>query len=177
MPVGRTSSPAGTPRVPGRIIEGMREAIADPRRRPRAYIRLSAHGGVRGEAYDFEYVIDALGHTTSRLTDELSGEQHVSRDDPSRPGDPGRFALLAEAVDLVSLMQVEQQTGGFVPDSVVGRLEVSDGEQSVSFLFPAGDSLAARAQADIPDRLRHAVEVVYQAAEASFGNDEPRRNE
>jgi hypothetical protein len=158
-----TARPAGTPHVPGRIVEGIREAIADPKRRPGAYIRLTASGGVHGEEYEFEYVIDASGTARSRLRDELHGRHLSGRDEPARR-DPARFTSLAEAIDVESLMRAEDAAGGFPPDSVVGRLEVSDGEQRVSFAFLADEGQAARAQIRMADPLRRAVDVVYGAA-------------
>lgn len=158
-----TARPAGTPQVPGRLVEGMREAIADPTRRPGAYIRLTASGGVHGEEYEFEYMIDASGTTTSRLRDELNNRDRSDRGEPTRQG-VDRFKSLAEAIDIEALVQAEHPAAGFPPDSVVGRLEVSDGEQSAGFAFLADDGQAERAQVSTSEPLQRAVDAVYGAA-------------
>ena len=165
MPTERKSVPIHAPRLTGRIVEGMRAAIADPKSRPQAYIRLSASGGVRGEAYDFEYRIDAAGRSSVRLRDELKERRAARRaSEPKTKAQPTRFAALARALDIETLLRSETPSGGFPPDSVVGRLEVSDGEQTVTFLFLADDAQAARARMPAPEALRKAVDAVYRAA-------------
>lgn len=168
------SIPIHTPRVPGRIVEGLRAAIADPRSRPRAYIRLSASGGVRGEAYDFEYRIDAAGHASARLLDELKGRRAAQPARETKAADPERFAALASAIDIGALLRGEAPSGGFPPDSVVGRLEVSDGEQTETFLFLADAEQATRARMVAPDPLRKAVDAVWSAAARHLGADDVR---
>lgn len=165
------ASPAGTPKVPGRIVEGMREAIADPRSRPRAYIRLTAAGGVHGEHYEFEYQIDASGQTVSRMRDELNGRHHSGRQGDAQK-DLDRFRSLAETIDVESLLRAEHASGGFPPDSVVGLLEISDGEQTASFAFLADDTQAAQARIHTPEPLRRAVDAIYGAAAACLDDDD-----
>ena len=169
-----TARPGAVPQVPGRIVEGMREAIADPRTRPRAYIRLTAAGGVRGEEYEFEYQVDASGTTTTRLRDELTGRDRNDRQQADEKQDPDRFRSLAESIDIESLVRMEQPSGGFPPDSVVGRLEVSDGEQVVSYTFLADFDKAERANIPAPVPLRRAVEAIYGTAARSLKDDNIR---
>jgi hypothetical protein len=174
MPIEPKSIPIHVPRVAGRIVEGLRAAIADPKTRPRAYIRLSASGGVRGEAYDFEYRIDAGGRTSARLLDELKGRRVAGPSVSTEAADPARFAALTATLDIEALMRSETPTGGFPPDSVVGRLEVSDGEQTATFLFMADDEQARRARLPAPDSLRKAVDAVYRAAAAHLHTEDVR---
>ena len=168
------AAPTGTPNVPGRIVDGMRKAIANPKDHPRAFIRLTASGGTHGEKYEFEYMIDGTGNITSRMRDELKGRDCRGRPDADKQADPKRFASLAEAIRIDSLMGTERAAGGFPPDSVVGRLEISDGEQSVSFAFLADDSQAARAGFRTSESLLRAVDVVYQAAAAHLNEKDVR---
>jgi hypothetical protein len=171
MPREPNARPAGTPKVPGRLVQGIGEAIADPARRPNAYIRLIASGGVHSEEYDFEFRIDASGNITSHLRDELYGRHRSDRVQVGQQADPERFRSLARAIDLESLVRLDYQARGFPPDSVVGRLEVGDGEQSASFTFLADDAQAAEATTRTPDPLRRAVDAVYAAAAAYLGDD------
>jgi hypothetical protein len=170
MATAPSSIPIGTPRLPGRIVEGLRRVAADPKGHPNAYLRISASGGVHGEAYDFEYRIDAAGRASGRLRDELKG---VSLPDAARSAkkaakaDPARFVALVESLDIEALMRSDVPSGGFVPDSVVGRLEISDGEQTATFLFPASDQPAQRAY--MADPLRKAADALFDAAAAHLG--------
>lgn len=162
--------PLATPQLPGRIAQGLRKAIEDPKKYPKAYIRLSASGGVHGESYDFEYRIEATGRATSRLHDELKGRRVAQQAATGKAASPARFAALAKAIDIEALLRSEPVSGGFAPDSVVGRLEISDGEQTATFLFQASDEPAAGARASDP--LRRAAAEVYKAAAAHLGTDD-----
>jgi hypothetical protein len=169
MAAESNTAPSGTPQVPGRLAEGLRAAMAEPQRHPEAYIRLSVSGGVHGEAYALEYRMDATGHTTGRLVDEMKGRRHEAPAPSKQAPDPARFAALARSIDIESLMRADNLGGGFPPDSVVGRLEVSDGEQTASFVFLADDAQADHAGRRAPDPLRKAAAAVYQAAAAHLG--------
>ena len=71
MPADPKQLPSTRRRTRYRIAAGLRAAFADPKTHPQAYIRLTASGGVRSEAYDFEYRIDASGKTSVHLRDEM----------------------------------------------------------------------------------------------------------
>lgn len=174
MPADPQSSPLHAPPQPGRLLENFRAAIADPKARPGAHIRLRATGGVHGEGYDFDYVVDAAGNVSGHLRDELKG-RHVERltGDNQKQG-PASFAALAEAIDIEALLRSETPRGGFPPDSVVGRFEISDGEQTETFLFLADEHQARRAALFAPDPLRKAIEAVWRAASAQMGSDDVR---
>jgi hypothetical protein len=159
MATGSRTIPIGTPQVPGRVVGGIQAAIADPASRPQAYIRLRASGGVRGERYEFEYTVDAAGRAQARLLDELKDRRHATpapaEAAASKAADPRQFATLARALDIESLMRAESPAGNFPPDSVVGRLEVSDGEQTATF-------------------LRKAVDAVFRSAAKALGTEDVR---
>jgi len=158
------SIPTQAPPSPGRITEGLRAAIADPRARPGAFIRLRVTGGVRGESYDFEYRIDAEGREAGHLRDELKGRRAEKGMADAPASDPARFAALVRALDLEALMRSDTPAGGFPPDSIVGRLEVSDGEKTASFLFLADEKQARRAMRAAPAALGSAIDSLFGAA-------------
>jgi hypothetical protein len=164
MPTEPKSIPIHVPHTPGRIVEGIYEAIADPKTHPQAYIRLTVSGGIRGEAYDFEYRIDAKGQSNVRLRDELKNFQTQVIQADTEFIDPKCFATLVSALDIANLIRCETQSGGFPPDSVVGRLEISDGDQKATFLFLANEEQAKQARLLAPDPLRKAVDTIYRTA-------------
>jgi hypothetical protein len=171
MSDAHSSAPHGTPRVPTRLVEGLKAAIADPERRAGAYVDLSVAGGVRGEAYEFEFHVDATGRTTSRLRDELHERHREARDlEPDR----SRFTALAEAIDVEALLHADAPAARFPPDSVIGRLEISDGEQTVRFTFLADEEQAERSMAMASEPLRKAVGAVYETAAKVLGDDQVR---
>jgi hypothetical protein len=171
MPDPDNSAPHGTPQVPGRLAAGLKEAVAEPDRRAGAYVRLVVSGGVHGERYDFEYHVDAQGAAASALHDELHG-RHVQarRPEPDRQ----RFRALAEGIDVAGLLDAEPPPHRIPPDSVVGRLEISDGEQTARFRFLADPEQAERARAVAPEPLRHAVDLVYESAAKMMGEERLR---
>ncbi|MEO5696359.1 MAG: hypothetical protein ABIQ60_04395 [Burkholderiaceae bacterium] len=174
----RSTIPIATPKLPDRLVEGLRRAVAEPAQHAGAYVKLSASGGVHGESYEFEYRVDAAGRVSGRLLDELKGVRVSGADAGARKGakpasaaDPKRFAQAVKAIDIEALMRSDAPSGGFVPDSVVGRLEVSDGEQTATFLFQIDDAPAGRATATAAAPLRRATDAVWSAAAAHFGFD------
>jgi hypothetical protein len=177
MATAPRSIPIGTPKLPNRLVDGLRRVVADPKRYPGAYVKLSASGGVHGESYDFEYRIDAQGRATGRLLDELKSVRVTDADVAARKGaksasaDPKRFAEIVKAIDVEALLRSDKPSGGFVPDSVVGRLEISDGEQTATFLFQPDDTQARRATASVAEPLRHATDAVWRAAAAHLGTE------
>ncbi len=169
MPTSRKTIAINPPKLAASVAAGLRRAIEDPARHPDAYISLSASGGLHGEHYEFEYRIDAAGRVTSRLTDELKGRRHAERALAGNAVDPSRFVALARAIDVPALLRVTPVSGGFPPDSVVGRLEVGDGKKAATFLFLADDEQAPRSRAVAPAPLRKAAAAVYAAAAAYLG--------
>jgi hypothetical protein len=56
----------------------------------------------------------------------------------------------------------------------VGRLEVSDGEQTATFLFQADEQQPGRMRQHVPDALRKAIDAVFRAAAATLRVDDLR---
>ncbi len=178
MATAPRSIPIATPKLPGRLVDGLRRAVAEPERHAGAYVKLSASGGVHGESYEFEYRVDAAGRVSGRLLDELKGVRISGADAGARKGakpasaaDSKRFAQAVKAIDIEALMRSDTPSAGFVPDSVVCRLEVSDGEQTATFLFQVEDAPAGRTTANVAEPLRRATDAVWRAASAHFGFD------
>jgi hypothetical protein len=157
------AAPHGTPHLPARIVEGLKAAVAEPDRRAGAYVHLAVAGGVHGEHYEFEYRVDAHGRATGRLHDELHGRSVAARE---LEADPERFRALAEGIDVAALLGAGESGHGALPDSVIGRLEISDGEQTVRWRF-----LPDREQAE---PLRRAVDLVYESAAKALAEERLR---
>ena len=164
MPADPKTAPFHAPPDPNRIAAGLRAAFADPKTHPQAYIRLTASGGVRGEAYDFEYRIDASGKTSVHLRDEMKGVRLTEPAPDAKKVTAAQFASLAAALDIDALMRSETPSGKFPPDSVVGRLEIGNGADKAIFLFLADEEQAKQARIAVPDPLRKAVDALYRAA-------------
>jgi hypothetical protein len=177
MTTAPRSIPIGTPKLPGRLVEGLRRVVADPKQHPGAYVKLTASGGVHGESYDFEYRVDAAGRVSGRLHDEMKGVRVTDADVAARQGaktakaEPKRFAEIVKAIDIEALMRGDGPSGGFLPDSIVGRLEICDGEQTATFLFQPDDAQARRTRAVMADALRRATDAVWRAAAAHLGTE------
>ncbi|MGX7678867.1 hypothetical protein ACSMXN_08205 [Jatrophihabitans sp. DSM 45814] len=172
MADGSLGRPAGVPNLPGRIADGMRQAAANPGSRPRAYVQLTASGGAHSERYVFEYRVDSMGNVSSSLHDDLKDRHHEATRERKRQADPEAFRRLVDSIDVDALVRAEQAATGFPPDSLVGRLEISDGEQSTSFVFLADDVQAARAERQLNQPLRHAIDAIYRSASAHLEADD-----
>jgi len=172
MPNERKSIPINAPQVPGRVVDGFKAAIADPKQKPNAFIRLTASGGVHGESYEFEFRIDAAGRIDTHLVDELKQRRYALPANAMKVAAPSRFVDIARALDIDALVKVQGPSVGFPPDTVVGRLEINDGEQSTSLIFLADDQQASRTRYSVPGPLRKAVDLLYREAATQLGTDD-----
>lgn len=172
MPNEPKSIPIAAPQVPGRVVDGFKAAIADPKKKPNAFIRLTASGGVHGESYDFEFRIDAAGRVETHLIDELKQRRYASPSHAVKIAAPSRFVEIARALDIDVLAKAQNPSAGFPPDSVIGRLEINDGEQSMSLVFLADDQQASHARYLAPSPLRKAVDLLYREAAIHLGTDD-----
>lgn len=168
------SIPAQAPPAASGVAEGLRAAAADPAARRGAFVRLHVFGGVHGEAYELDYRIDADGRESGQMKDDLKGRSDQTSAAKSKVVAPARFAAMLRAIDVDSLMRADPPRTGFPPDSVVGRLEISDGERTESFLFLANETQAVDARMATPSALSKAADVLFDAAADHFGTKEVR---
>jgi hypothetical protein len=150
-------SPSGPPDIQQPIATGDAGA-------PR--VRLTIEGGARGEEYRFHFEAAAGGGVAYGLKSDLTGRQigdAVSRIEPSQ------FERLLRTADPGRLKQAQRSRLPPIPPcSLVGRLEVFDGEQRVHVVFMADPEQARQAGHRTPPAVRRTVERIYDLAAAGM---------
>lgn len=135
-------------------------AIDDDQSRRRISVKMTVRGGRPSQRYTFDFTATGEGAASCRVDDQL--RKRKSESSAAR-------ATLAQKdfVDLLKKIRpaLERPTEQplFLPDTVVGILEVSDGT-AVRQIYFAADPDQAQTQNKVPPReVRQAVEAVYAA--------------
>jgi hypothetical protein len=144
---------------PPSLAENLTLALKDDRVRRSFRVKLTIHGGVRGQDYSFEFLATGDGTAECRFECSLSG----------RKGGPEKFSHADK--DFTSLLgklqktlQLPHEQPQFLPDTLVGVLEVSDGV-NVRRLYFAADLEQAKTQGKSPPlELLAAVDAIYSIA-------------
>jgi hypothetical protein len=141
---------------PPSLADNLKLAVKDEGVRRSVRVTLKIHGGVRGQNYSFEFSAAGDGAAQCRFECGLSGRKGES-EKASLP-DKDFAGLLGKLQKTVQLPH-EQPT--FLPDTVVGVLEVSDGANVRKFYF-AADPEQAKTQGKPPaPELLAAVNAIY----------------
>lgn len=156
-----TSTPAQTT-----LRERIATAIADAASRRPMVVRMTVRGGLPSQRYRFEFEAKGDGSATCRVDDEIK----------RRPAAEARVRRTLEDREFVALLRrVEpalarpRETPAFLPDTLVGILEVSDGS-TVERLYFAADPEQARLQNKVPPReVQQAIDAVYAAGASLTG--------
>jgi hypothetical protein len=99
---------------------------------------------------------------------ELTGR--AARAEPHRLD----FAALARAIDPAALLEADLPAPRFPPDSLVGRLEISDGEQTLTLFYMADPEQAQAAGFRPPAALARAIDAIYAQGARLLGSDDIR---
>lgn len=153
--------PAAAPSVPGELVKKVAQGISDPENAPDLRVALWVEGGVHSERYEFHFEASGSGEGFARLRNELTGRQAEPRTFELEPSD---FSDLLRTLDVRRLIRAAEQQPRIPPDSVIGRLEISDSEQRVSTVFMADAEQAKDAGYELPREVAHAVDWIYDLA-------------
>jgi hypothetical protein len=131
-------------------------AIKDESIRREFTVKLRVRGGIPSQGYSFDFSAAGDGTAECRFECSMSGRKGESKNTKLATKDLA--ALLRKLERVVSLPQ-EQPL--FLPDTVVGILEVSDGTSLRRFYF-AADPEQAKTQGKIPPaELLQVVNAIY----------------
>jgi hypothetical protein len=155
MAQNEKKKPSAFPAPPS-LAENLKLAVKDERVRRAFRVALTIHGGVRGQNYSFEFAATGDGDVRCAFECGLSGRKGKS--EKSSLADKDFASLLGK---LQKTMQLPHDQPKFLPDTVVGVLEVSDGADMRRFYF-AADPEQAKTQGKVPPaELLAAVNAIY----------------
>lgn len=133
-------------------------------------VSLLVAGGAPSQRYRFRFDADGSGQAQAELGCELSGREG---DATGRRLARKEFADLVREIVASGLLEVPMEQPRFLPDTVVGTLELSDGRSSLRWDF-AADPEQARAQAAVPPpAVERAVGQIYSRGAKLMGKRAP----
>jgi hypothetical protein len=163
-------TPQGTPITTtadvGLDEERLSQLLKDPTRRGSVIVRLVVHGGVADERYELDLRATGDGELQFSLDDALRRRRlervQIRIDDT-------RFSEIVRSLEPMALARTVQRAGGFPPCSLIGRLEVTIGDRTITSYFMADPEQARTAGYEPPPSVSRAVEMLYEEAEQRLG--------
>jgi hypothetical protein len=148
-------------------LQGALEAAAGGAVDPRLEISLIVAGGAPSQRYRFAFRGAGAGDAESDLECQPSKRRGTSKQ-TAKP-DPAQFADLVRAILASGLLEVPQQQPRFLPDTVVGKLEISDGSSRRRWYFAADPDQASVQQLQTPPAVAKAADAIYAAGGRLMG--------
>lgn len=140
------------------LREKLALSIKDEDVRRHFAIKMNVRGGMMSQRYSFDFSAAGDGTAKCRFESALTRRKGESRKKGLAAGD-----LVALLRKLERAVQLPREQPRFLPDTVVGILEVSHGTSLRRFYF-AADPEQAKTQGKVPPReLLQAVDAVYAA--------------
>lgn len=147
------------------LAQEQREGAEDLR------VRLRIGGGAPSQRYQLEFEVAATGEARALLRDELTDRR--AQAEPGRL-EPGEVQRLLGTIDEVALLRTEPVQPAFLPDTVVGILEVSDGSDLYRTYFIADPAQAEAQERPPPEAVRAVVEQIYELVARLLDIEDPR---
>ena len=136
----------------------LRRALRDEQARRPVTISLQVRGGAPGQAYSFDFRAAGDGTARAELSDALRQRQARSGAASVEERD---FARLLRRIVSSGVLELPEEPPRFLPDTVVGILEVSDGRSTYRRYFAADPDQAAVQGKSPPPELVRAIEPIY----------------
>ena len=148
------------------LKERVSRGIEDEGGRRSLQVRLKVRGGLPSQHYAFDFAAGGDGAATCQVEDQLRKRAGASGTKRSTLSDK-EFVSLLKKVQPALDSPVEPPS--FLPDTVIGILEISDGAASRRIYF-AADPEQARTQGKVPPReVLEAADAVYAAGASLLG--------
>lgn len=156
-----------TPESAAETVEQALRAAASGDDSHEVVVRMTVHGGVASERYEFTFEGHGDGRLSSSLRCALTG-----RDRPQR-------SSLAPSASLRSLLTslrpaaiaASEPPPQIPPDSLVGRLEITADGETVAAVFMADEEQARDAGYPVPPEVREAAAAIYELSAAQLDID------
>ena len=152
------SIPTQSPVTSSSLAERLRVVRKLPEEMRGIRVTLHVSGGVAGQSYTFRFTASGEGDVTCHIRCELSKrDAHTRKSQLSQE----EFGDLLDKIRSSKLLELDPEPAGFLPDTVVGCLEITDGRNVYRTYF-AADADQARVQNRIvPRPLKRAVDAIY----------------
>jgi hypothetical protein len=143
--------------VPQRsLIEAVELALKDEERRRRFVVKLTVRGGLKDKKYSFDFTASGDGAAHCRLECSMTGRKGESG--KATLTDTEFTGLLRKVEPAVRLPQDQRR---FLPDTLLGILEISDGTETRRIYFAADPEQAKTQDRVPPPEVMAAVNAIY----------------
>ena len=143
---GEPSLSPPLPSVPASPRETLLKAVQEPRVAEEVTVALKISGGLPSQAYRFEFRASGKGEVHCEMRSELTSRQAKAQ---VQQLESKQFTALLRNLLASGVLEVPQEPPRFLPDTLVGRLEISDGK-SVHRIYFAADPDQASVQDKVP---------------------------
>ena len=154
------------PSIPQSPRETLMRAIKEPQAGEDITVALKVGGGLPSQSYRFDFRASGKGEFHCEMKCELSKRQAKAS---SEVMESKQFTSLLRNIVASGVLDVPQEPPRFLPDTVVGKLEISDGK-SVHRIYFAADPEQASTQGKVPPpEVLKAVDSIYTLASKLTG--------
>ena len=133
-------------------------------------VSLVVGGGAPSQRYRFNFAANGSGRVSSEFSSELSGRTGKAR---QRTLTRQEFAEVLRAIVATGVLELSADQPRFLPDTVVGILELSDGRSSYRWKFAADPEQALTQGAAPPPALERAADAIYSLGGRLMGKPKP----
>lgn len=165
------AQPAGTVEGYKELEAKLQQLQADPQAESDVRIEMSVSGGMPAERYEFHFVATSGGEGQCRLRCHLTERDYEAK---SLQLSQEEMARMIGNVDAPQLMRSAAPQVQIPPDSLIGRLQISDGEQTAQFIFMADPGQAETAGYEMPPQLAQLTDTIYDMAQQQLGAEDVR---
>jgi hypothetical protein len=133
-------------------------------------VSLIVGGGAPSQRYRFHFAADGSGRVRSDFSSEPSGRTGKAS---KRTLTRKEFAEVLRAIVATGVLELSVDQPRFLPDTVVGTLEISDGRSSFRWDFAADPEQAMTQGTVPPPALERAVDEIYSLGGKLMGKPKP----
>jgi hypothetical protein len=129
-------------------------------------ISLLVVGGAPSQRYHFEFAASGSGEVDAELSCDLSDRRGRVE---GQKLEEAQLAELVRAILASGLLEAPAEVPAFLPDTVVGILELSDGASRLRWYFAADPEQARAQEAEPPPGVVKAADAIYALAGRLMG--------
>ena len=170
-PSDENAAPGAVPPAPQELAGKVERAAGDSGEASELRVELVVAGGVHGERHEFRCELSGAGELRSDFRSDLGGDPP---EDSHAELPRAEFEGLLRSLDVAALDAASRRRPRIPPDSLVGRLRVSDGRQDVEVTFMADPEQAEAAGETPPPAVTEAVDAIYRLGSRPLEADDVR---
>lgn len=151
-------TPSGLPPHIREVETTIQQAIKKPELARNLRVEMTVSGGMAGEQYYFHYAASGEKAVEVEMRSDLAEKVYQPQTGELPQAE---FVEILKKVNLPEMYAFRTQQAPIPPDSLVGRLTITRGEEQVSVIFMADPGQAETAGYELPSDLAELVDTIY----------------